>query len=295
MLKRLLCSLFLLILSVSCQKKPASTAPAPAPPPQHVHVETKIPTPLAELKEAPLDLAVNCKAGASECSVLLLYPDRITRLNWKSGQTQDFPVPREFFSSTPSRAPSGKIIPVNAELLTRLPVPDSEKTAIQYLVTNNNLLSLLYFDADLNGPFPLDCSKCPIPIAVPGLNTFALRDGKFYDFEFLPGNELAVIDKKYQLSVGGKGQLATAGSQVGGTLCASSGYLYTSSPTPSGQSDSLLKFLNQNGEIGLESNRPFDGEILNLLIADLNQDGQNEMIVLLRTSRGIFMEVLEHF
>lgn len=298
-MKRLLYSLFLLMLSVSCQKKPISnvpeSAPSPPPPPQHVHMETKIPTPLAELKDAPLDMAADCRPGAGECSILLLYSDRITTLNWKSGQNQDFLVPHEFFSSTPSRAPSGKIMPVNAELLTRLGIPDSQKTVIQYLVTNNNLSSLLYFDADLKGPFPLDCAKCSIPIAVPGKNTFALRDGKFYDFDFLPENELAVIDEHYQLKIGGKGKLAAADLQSGSTVIAADHYLYTSSPTLPGQPDVLLKFLYNNSEIISQSNRSFDGEILNLLVADLNQDGTNEMIIMLKTSRGIFLEVLEAF
>jgi hypothetical protein len=156
----------------------------------------------------------------SDCSILLLYPWKIAVLDWKSGESQDIPFSRNLFSQTVSRAPSGKIISVTPDVLNRIAAADSQKASIRYLITNNNLSSFVYLDADLNGPYLLDCSKCSIPIATPGVNTFALKDGKFYDFEFLSGNELAIIDEKYHLGIGGKGTLVSAASEVGSVLFA---------------------------------------------------------------------------
>jgi hypothetical protein len=294
-IKRLFCVLLLVFLTTACEKKPVQTVPPVEPPHEHMHAERLIPTPLAQLKEAPLDLSAACKPGARECSILLLYSQKITVLDWKSGQTQDISFPRNFFSPTISRAPSGKIISVNLDVGNRINVTDSQKASIKYLITNNNLSSFVYLDADLNGPFLLDCSKCLIPVATPGVNTFALKDGKFHDFEFLPANELAIIDDQYHLSMGGKGTLITAASEVGNTLFVQLPYIYTSAATFPGQRDALQKFLYQNGQIILESSQSYDGEILDILIADLNQDGKSEMIVTLNSSRGIFLDVLENF
>jgi hypothetical protein len=301
-MKRLFCFLLLLLLALSCQKKPVPpvlTPPAPTTPPvshEHVHKETKIPTPLAQLPEAPLDLYAACMSPEeSMCSLLMLYSNRVEILDWKSGKTRTETFPPELLSPTPSRAPSGKILPASESLMNRLAVTEEEKRRIQYIVTTSDLNSILYFDAEFRAPHPLICNKCPIPIADPGLNTFLLRDGEFYDFELLPDNELAVIDEKYHLSIGGKGTLISANMSVGSTFCVSLPYIYTSSPSLPGQPDALLKFQYQNGQIVMESNRAFDGEIRDLLIFDLNQDGQNEMIVTLKTSRGIFLDILENF
>jgi hypothetical protein len=95
--------------------------------------------------------------------------------------------------------------------------------------------------------------------------------------------------------MGGKGTLITAASEVGNTLFVQLPYIYTSAATFPGQRDALQKFLYQNGQIILESSQSYDGEILDILIADLNQDGKSEMIVTLNSSRGIFLDVLENF
>src|SRR5262249_49165082 len=142
---------------------------------EHMHPERIIPTPLAHLQEEPLDLTPACKPGITDCSILLLYPEKVTVLDWKSGQSEDIPFPRNFLAPAISRAPSGKIITVNPDVLSKISVPDPQKSAIRYLITNNNLSSFVYLDADLNGPYLIDCSKCLIPVATPGINTFALK------------------------------------------------------------------------------------------------------------------------
>lgn len=270
--------------------------PEPPSPPHHVHVETKIPTPLWELRDAPLDVYAAClNEGKSECSILLLYADHFKILDWKAGSMRLEVFSKETLSPFPSRAPSGKIIPVSAEFASRLPLSDEEKQRIRYIITNNNLAIPLYYDSEFTTTYPMPCKGCPFPVATPGFNTFSLRDGKFYDFELLQENEVAVIDDKYHLSVGGKGRLATSDVGVGATLCTALPFIYTSSHTLPGQPDVLLKFRYQDGQLIQESTRPLDGELIDLFIFDLNQDGQNELILTLKTSRGIFLEVQENF
>jgi len=298
-MRRRFYALLFLLLAASCQKKPPEVKPAiPEPPsvPHHVHVENKIPTPLWELKVVPLDVYAAClKESQSECSILLLNADSLMILDWKKGSFEIHPLPQESLTPFPSRAPSGKIIPVSPEFTSRLPINDDEKQRIRYIITSNNLAEPLYFDSGLTTAYPLPCKGCPFPVATPGFNTFALRDGKFYDFDLLPESEIAVIDDKYRLNVGGKGRRAESDVEVGATLCISLPFIYTSSHSLPGQPDVLLKFRYQDGQLITESNHTLDGEIIDLLIFDLNQDGQNELILTLKNSRGMWLEVQENF
>lgn len=298
-MRRRFYALLFLLLAVSCQKKPATVTPQipePPTPPHHVHGENKIPTPLWELSAVPLDVSGAClEKSQPECSILILYADHLMIVDWKNQSFRIQPFIPETLAPFPSRAPSGKIIPISREFSEKLPLNDDEKQRIQYIVTNNNLAGPLYYDSELTAAFPLPCKGCPFPVATPGFNTFALRDGKFYDFELLPENEVAVIDDQYRLNVGGKGHLAQSDVEVGATLCTSLPFIYTSSHSLPGQPDVLLKFRYQDGQLIPESNHPVDGEIIDLLIFDLNQDGQNELILTLKSSRGIFLDVRENF
>src|SRR5947199_10230503 len=103
LLSLLLAILFIAAFAISCGKKqvvspppqslPPSEQPpaasAPPPEPTHhehaAHLEVKIPTPLAELKEGPIDIAPACLESA--CNLLLLYGDHLDVLDWKMGQT----------------------------------------------------------------------------------------------------------------------------------------------------------------------------------------------------------------
>jgi hypothetical protein len=297
-MRRLLCSLLFLLFATSCQKKPIQVAPPPVvePPPHQHHVERKIDTPISQLAESPLDVYAAClDPGEKECPILLLSSKTLSILDWKKKTTKILTLSKEDFSLSRSRAPSGKIIPITSDLSDRLSLNDEEKQRVRYVITNNNLESPLFYDAEFTVENPLQCKTCPFPVATPGFNTFALRDGKFFDFEMLPGNEIAAIDNTYHLNVGGKGRLATSETQVGATLCTSLPFIYTSSHTLPGEADVLLKFRYENGSLKQESSRAMDGEILDLFVFDLNQDGIQEMIVTLKTSHGIFLEVLEEF
>lgn len=129
----------------------------------------------------------------------------------------------------------------------------------------------------------------------PGLNTFALRNGRFFDFQFISKNSLAVIDTAGNLEVGASGTLVKADKTVGGTLCLDEPVIYASSPSLPGQPDSILKFTMQNGTITFDSSREADGDIIDLAVTDLNQDQKKELLVTTVTSRGILIEVMDVF
>jgi hypothetical protein len=290
--------LLFLVGSISCQKKlpPVTPPPVVEPPPHHVHKETKINTPLLQAKEPPLDVYAAClDPSRKTCSILILSTRTFTIIDWEKGSARMETFPSELLTLSPSRAASGKIIPVTTELADRLPLSDDEKQRVRYIITNNDLESPVFYDAEFTAAYPVPCKSCPFPVAVPGFNTFALRDGKFFDFEILPANEMATIDQNYHLNVRGKGHLANSDIEVGGTLCASLPFIYTSSHTLPGQPDIMLKFRYENGSLTQESSHQMDGEILDLFVFDLNQDGIQEMIVTLKKSNGIFLDVLEDF
>jgi hypothetical protein len=288
---------FLIVLSltaVACQKKhvapappqpepqtqPAEQAPSPAPAHDHEmhegHKEVKVPTPLAQLQEVPLDVAPACKGSA--CSVLLLYNDRLDVLDWQNGQTRSIAFPPTFQSTIRSRAPSGKIV----------------KFGDGYLVLNNNLANPVYFNTNLD-PTPGIYTNRPewLPIPEPGRNWFSLNDGHFYDFDLLSEKGIAAVDIDYRLNLADGGKLLTSAERVGATLSVFGASIYTSSPTLPNQPDTILKF--DRTSLQQVSSRATDGQIADLCVTDLNGDGENELLVTVISMRGIFIQVLEPF
>ena len=66
------------------------------------------------------------------------------------------------------------------------------------------------------------------PRPAPGLNTFLLMNGRFYDFELLIPKGMAVVQDNQTLSIGA-GTLITANEIVGGSLAVIWPAIYTSS------------------------------------------------------------------
>ena len=56
-----------------------------------------------------------------------------------------------------------------------------------------------------------------------------------------------------------------------------------------------MKFSNQNGTLQLITSRPVDGQIMDLAISDVNQDGQKELLVTMRTAKGILVDAQAPF
>jgi hypothetical protein len=286
--------LFLAFFDISCAKKqivsvppqpspsseqPPATSPPPSQPMHHDHAEhkeVKIPTPLAELKEEPLDIAPACLE--SSCDLILLYPNHLDVLDWKSGQMTEIKFAATFLTPVKSRAPSGKI----------LPFPPG------YVILSNCLAYPLFFSSNLQAPPGIFTDKPSwLPAAQPGFNWFTLQDGHFYDFERFSQNKMAAIDTSFHLNLAQEGNLATSQNKVGAKMCSSPTAIYTSSPTFPTEPDTILKF----DPVSLQqiSTRPVDGQILDLAFTDLNQDGEMELLVTVRNSHGIRIDVLEPF
>ena len=244
----------------------------------HGHPEALIPTPVAQLKEAPLDVGQFCSSDSPACEITLLYSDRIEFLNWKTLARRVKNIPPAFFSPTRSRAPSGKILQTNAG----------------FVVVNNNLSAPLNFDAQFNGPGP-PVANAALPVATPGYNTYALGDGKFSDFEILTDGGMAVVDPNHHLSVAREGALNTAANPAGGALAVNGRHIYTSAATLPGQPDSVQRFTFQDGAVTFDSSRPALGAIVDVAVTDLNKDGIPELLVTVQRPEGVFIEVWEPF
>ncbi len=239
------------------------------------HKEMPVPTPLVELKEIPLDVAENCQE-AGGCSLLLLYSDVLVERNWQTGKERSIPLPTT--ASQRSRAPSGKILNMQNVLF----------------IVSNQLVTPAVFQHNLtqtSGRLP---GRLPKPES--GLNTYALSEGRFYDFSEFGPNGLAVIDVKNRLHVADQGKLTSAEQMAGGTIYVAPPYIYTSSPSlPEKGQDSIQKFLYKDGLVSLEQSQNIEGNIYDIVITDLNQDKQREMLVTVRNPRGIFIEVHDPF
>jgi hypothetical protein len=243
----------------------------PEKPQDHrAHKAMPVPTPLAELKEIPLDVAQNCSTNEN-CSLLLLYSNALVERSWQNGTERIIPLPAT--AGQRSRAPSGKILRIQEN----------------FFVVSNQFATPLVFKRNLDqvsGEFP---GRLPKP--EPGLNTYALSEGRFYDFEEFGSNGLAVVDLKSRLHVADQGKLVSAEQKAGGTLCVYPPYIYTSSPSLAGQQDAIQKFVYKDGLVRLEKSQNIEGSIYDIVITDLNQDQQLEMLVTVRNQRGIFIEV----
>jgi hypothetical protein len=241
------------------------------------HKEAAIPIPVAYLQSLPLDVNQICRDGQEACEIVVLYGDAVETIDWKNGTKKKMSIENEHFLNAPSRAPSGKIL----------------HQGESFLILNNNLNYPLKYDANLNDPSPAEEST-NIPKAAPGLNTFLLMNGRFYDFEFLNPKGMAVIQDNQTLSIG-TGTLTTANEIVGSSLAVVWPAIYTSSASLPEQPDSIMKFVYENSSLTLISKQPVDGEILDLAVTDLNKDGISELLATVRTKNQIYIDVLEAF
>jgi hypothetical protein len=241
------------------------------------HREVSIPAPVAYLQSPPLDVNQVCPEKQEECEIIVLYDDAVERIQWKTGNKTKVSIAPEHLLQIRSRAPSGKILALSEE----------------FLVLNNNLSNPLKYDSHFGG---LSVANLPayIPKPEPGLNTFLLMNGRFYDFELLNPKGIAVVQQNQMLSIGA-GTLITANELVGSSLAVAWPAIYTSSASLPGQPDSVLKFIQQDSTLSLVSNQEVPGEILDLAITDLNQDGTSELLVTVRTKDQIYIDVLELF
>ncbi len=263
-------------------ESPAQESPPPAasqPPPESVPQERpKVPSVVAELTEAPLDVLPACTENG--CRLILLFANRICVLSWQDGQKKEIQFSESLFGSIRSRAPSGKIM----------------KFAKGYLILNQNLANPLYFTDNFDSP-PGAYSERPdwLPIPEPGVNWYTLQDGRFYDFEPIPESGLAVIDTTYTIQIGRGGKLVPSTVRCGATLCSLFPVLYTSSPVNSDEPDAVMKFRAREDSVVLETIRPVQGNIVDLAISDLNQDGVQELLVTLKTAKGFMVEAMDVF
>lgn len=244
-----------------------------------------IPSTLMTLEQPPLDL-LPCKDG-----LILLYPDHLELRDWKEKKDRYFLFSEKFRADTRSRAPSGKILAIQGDFLRRLTLPASSDSDLFFVITASDLSGPIYFDSAWNGPFPVSCHGCPLPVATPGLNTFQIADGHFFDFELLPESRIAVVDSHNQLSLADRGNLITADRPVGSTLCADWPHLYTSAAVDSASNDSLLQFVYQDNALVLESLRDVNGQILNLSLSDLDHDHKQELLAVVKNAGSIRVEV----
>jgi hypothetical protein len=242
----------------------------------HHHHDVLIPTPVAQLRSAPLDVSQVCEHPNEDCELLVLYADSLERINWKTNNKRRISFPLEYFAQVRSRAPSGKILNVDGN----------------YIIDQNNLTEPLRYEINTDQFSPANL-PAQIPRAIPGLNIFSLMNGHFYDFEVLNPKGLAVIQEDQRLSIGA-GTLITSNELVGGSLAVVGERIYTSSNSLPGQPDSLLKFAYNNPSLILQSTTPIDGEILDLAATDLNQDKAPELLVTRRIVDGIFIDVIEN-
>jgi hypothetical protein len=242
----------------------------------HHHHDVLIPTPVAQLQSAPLDVSQGCEHANEDCELLLLYADSIERVNWKTNNKRRISFPQEYFAQVRSRAPSGKILNVDGN----------------YIIDQNNLTEPLQYDLKQD---QFSAANLPpqIPRATPGLNIFSLMNGHFYDFEVLNPKGLAVIQEDQRLSIGA-GTLITSNELVGGSLAVVGATIFTSSNSLPGQPDSLLKFAYNNPSLVLQSTTQMDGEILDLAATDLNHDNAPELLITIKRNGGIFIDVIEN-
>lgn len=242
----------------------------------HQHHDVTIPTPVAQLQSMPLDVSQGCIHGNEDCELLVLYDDSIERINWKTSNKRKISFPLEYSSQARSRAPSGKILNLDGA----------------YIILQSNLTQPLKYDLKLDQFAPADLAP-QIPRATPGLNIFSLMNGHFYDFEVLDPKGLAVIQQDQRLSIG-TGTLITSNELVGGSLAVLESTIYTSSNSLPGQLDSLLKFTYNNTSLTLQSTTQMDSEILDLAITDLNQDKAPELLITIKRTGGIYIDVVEN-
>jgi hypothetical protein len=233
------------------------------------HAETAIPAPLAQLNAIPLDVAENCKSSEG-CSVLLLYSQELVERNWQTGEQHSVPLP---VTSIRSRAPSGKILILQDTIF----------------ILTNQLSSPVVLNRDLQP------AKAELPATLPkpeaGLNTYALADGKFYDFEQFASSGLAVVNSKNHLQLAEQGMVISNDQLVGGTLAVLLPYIYVSSPKLQREmQDAFLKFRYDNGQLLFEGSQNVEGNIFDIAITDLNQDQKKEMLLTVQNPRGIFIE-----
>lgn len=248
------------------------------------HPEPLLPTPLAELQAPPLDEFPDCDekilSADHGCRLLLLYTDRVEALNWSTGEKKTFLWTTADVASVVSRAPSGKIVPFRSG----------------FLLLSNSLEKPLFLAADLSAaPRAVQETVEGLPLPEAGLNTFTLRNGKFWDFQFLSRTTLAVITTSGSIQLGSEGKLLKSDRTVGGTFWCDDRTFYCSSPSLPGQSDAIWKFQWNGDAISFESAKDADGEILDLAVTDLNQDQKKELLVTTRNDHGIFIEVQEPF
>ncbi|HSE42318.1 MAG TPA: hypothetical protein VLH08_16250, partial [Acidobacteriota bacterium] len=256
------------------------TQPETVPEAHHDHMthkEVSIPTPVAYLNSVPLDINQNCTNNKEACDILVLYEDGIEQIDWKSGNKKKILIANDQFRSVRSRAPSGKIL--------------AQEDGI--LILNNNLNHPLKFDSSFDQPVAVEeASNFPHP--APGLNTFLLMNGRFFDFELLKPKGMAVIEDNQTLSIGA-GTLITANELVGSSLAVIWPSIYTSSTSLPDQPDSVLKFQYDNSGLPLVSKHQIDGEILDLAATDLDRNGTSELLVTIRTKNQIYIDVLDAF
>ncbi len=243
----------------------------------HHHKEVAIPTPVAFLQSAPLDVNQVCPENQESCEIIVLYDDAVERIDWKTGNKKKVSIAAEHFLNVRSRAPSGKILALSGE----------------FLILSNNLNYPLKYDSNFDQSSPTEHATY-IPKPAPGLNTFMLMNGRFYDFELLIPKGMAVVQDNQTLSIGA-GTLTTANEIVGCSLAVNWPAIYTSSASLPDQPDSVLKFVHQNSSLTLASRKEVAGEILDLALTDLNQDGTSELLVTIRTKDQIYIDVLELF
>ncbi|HJZ13733.1 MAG TPA: hypothetical protein VJ521_16380, partial [Acidobacteriota bacterium] len=239
---------------------------------------TSLPNPLALLEQEPLDVAVAAKA--QESFLLLLYSDRVDVLDWRRGTHKSISIPPRFASRVRSRAPSGKLI----------------HSDNGFIILHNNLNAPLLINAQLDAlPVLYTMRPAWLPVPDPGVNSFTLQDGRFFDFDPLNGESFAAVDTQGKLSLASGGNLISSAIEAGGTLAVMLPSIYTSSPSMPDKNDAIWKFSVKDRSLKLESSRPVDGQILDLLIGDLNNDGRSELIVTSRKSQGIMVEFQDLF
>jgi len=261
---------------------PSPQPPSPVPPQEPgktvLPERPKVPSIVAELEEAPLDVFPACQD--QNCRLLLLFKNRVTVLNWQNGEKKEVLFPQSFLNSIRSRAPSGKIL----------------KFAKGYLILNQDLTNPLYFTEDFDSPPGAYVEKPDwLPVPQPGFNWYTLQDGRFYDFETLPENGFAVIDTTYSIQIARGGNLVPSTVRCGATLCSVFPVLYASSPVHSDGPDAIMKFRVREDSVVLESTRPAQGTIVDLAVSDLNQDGIQELLVTWKNSGRIAIEAMDVF
>jgi hypothetical protein len=243
-----------------------------------MHHEVAIPTPVARLEEAPLDVGQDCAGAGKPCDIVLLYADRIEIINWKTLATRVKKFPPELASPTRSRAPSGKLL----------------RDDTGYILLTNSLSGALHYDSQWNAVVS-GAATPALPKADPGLNSYSLGDGRFSDFEPLSDGGMAVVETDHRLGVARGGALVRAADPAGGTVAVRWPQIYTSAPVLPDQPDSVQKYTYQDGNLVFESSRPVVGSILDLSVTDLNRDGTPELLVTVRKPEGVFIEVWEVF